>query len=706
MIIPYSAFSDEGMWIPLLVEKLNITDMQEKGLQLSAEDIYSVNKACLANAVVLFGRGCTGEVISSEGLVLTNYHCGFSRIQIHSSVERDYLTEGYWAYSKDKELPNGGLTVSFLKYMKDVTAEVLAGTESLSNEDLIRPVIVKNIREISAETIEGTHLKAEINSFFYGKNYYLFVYEVFRDIRLVGAPPSSIGKFGGDTDNWVWPRHTGDFALFRIYADSLNNPADFSPENVPYKPSKYFDISVKGVKEGDFTMVLGYPAKTEQYLISDELKLLSEKSLPKKIEVRETRLKIMDQAMQKNDTTRIKYADKYAGVSNAWKKWVGVMEGFNKFGVIHLKEKEEAEFINWLNKNETYRSNYGNILPDLKKIYLEIADFYIANDFGYEAVMGTEAMNFVSKFLVLLTLDSKTQKDEINKTIAALKNQTNGFFKNYDISVDKQVFPRMLELYYENVDSIFHPALYQEIKTKYNRNFDAYANHVFSNSVFVDKNKLLDLLNDYNKKSEKKIFNDPLLHIFNSFSTIFYFTVNPEFERLSDELDQLYSKYIEALFVQYPDSLFYPDANFTMRVAYGNVKGYSPFDAVNYSHSTTLKGVIEKENPEVYDYIVPEKLKSLYYNKDFGTYGMDTVMPLSFIATNHTSGGNSGSPVLNAKGQLIGINFDRNWEGTMSDYNYDLAVCRNITLDIRYVLFIIDKFAGATNIIEELNIAE
>lgn len=698
------ALPDEGMWIPLLIEKFNINDMQAKGFHLSAEDIYSINQACLVNAVILFGGNCTGEVISPEGLLLTNYHCGLGRIQYHSSVEKDYLTDGFWAYSKDQELPNPGLTASFLKRIEDVTRDVNKGIETTMNQSVKKSIRNNNIQNIISQATAGTNYNAEIKSFYFGNSYYLFVYETYKDIRLVGAPPSSIGKFGGDTDNWEWPRHTGDFSLFRIYADSLNRPAEYSLSNIPYKPKKYLPVSIHGIKKGDFTMVLGYPAHTDEYLVSDELKLLSDKSLPKKIMIRETNMRIINKAMQNDAAIRIKYISKYNSLSNAWKKWLGVLQGFKKVGVIEKKLQQEIRFQQWLNENKEYKDRFGSLLDEFHRTYQILEPYYLATDIGSEAVMGTELMSFVSKFLVLM--NKSDDPAELGKILNNLKNHTTSFFKDYSIDIDREIFTEMMKLYANNVDVEFHPAFFNTIVRKYKGDYQKYANYVYKTSIFTDQQKTLDFVNNFKENSIRTLLNDPALMTFIGFSEIFGLKVYPAYNTLNNHLDSLYQVYMNALMLMSPDKLFYPDANFTMRMTYGKVEGYSPADAVDYRYYTTLTGVMEKENPEVYDYSVPEKLKDLCRTKDFGEYGQNGIMPVCFTASNHTSGGNSGSPVLNADGYLVGLNFDRNWEGTINDYYYDSSVCRNISLDIRYVLFIIDKYAHADNIIRELTIIE
>jgi hypothetical protein len=701
-----AGLSVEGMWIPLLIEKFNIKDMQEKGCRLTAGDIYSINKACLTNAVVLFGRGCTGEVISAEGLVLTNHHCGYSRIHSHSTLEKDYLKDGFWAFSKSEELPNPGLTVSFLIRIEDVTKMILQGAADLAGREEKEVQIAGNIEKLVAETTEGTSYDAEIKPFYFGKEYYMFVYQTYKDVRLVGAPPASIGKFGGDTDNWVWPRHTGDFSLFRIYADSANNPAEYSPANVPYKPDYHLKLSINGIRENDFTMILGYPAGTHEYLTSHEIRIIGKETLPRKIELRSAILGIMRKAMDQNPEIKLSYSNKYYSMSNSWKKWMGVVQGFETYNAIEKKEALEEQFRLWLSTNPDYMKKYGQLLPEFSDIYQELEPYYIVNDFGSEAIFHIEVLDFASGFTELLNLNLDRQDDEFRNTIAKLKNRTENFFRNYEVEIDRDVFTKVLELYYKNAGQQFHPGFYQTIHHKYKGNYCKFTGHVMKKTIFTDKNKILDMLDNYSLTIAKKIFSDPVFQIFISFGEVFKSNVYPKYYQLTHQLETLYPEYLDALMLMQPERLFYPDANFTMRLTYGKVEGYYPADAIKYHYLSSLRGVMEKENPEVYDYIVPEKLKKLFEEKDFGRYGVNGRMPLCFVASNHTSGGNSGSPVLDANGYLIGINFDRNWEGTMNDFMYNPDISRNISLDIRYVLFIIEKYADAHHIIDELTIVD
>ena len=691
--------AEEGMWIPLLLEKYNIDAMQEAGLRLSAEDIYSINQDCLKDAVVIFGRGCTGEMISGDGLLLTNHHCGYGTIQSHSSVEKDYLTDGFWARSRDEELPNEGLTVTFLRYIEDVTQELTEGiTRELDPLEYQRYINMK-MREVMDVATKGLDLEAQIRPFFYGNAYYLFVYETFRDVRLVGAPPESIGNFGADQDNWMWPRHTGDFSMFRVYADEDNKPADYDPSNKPYEPRKHLEIAAGGIQQGDFTMVLGYPGSTTQYLYSAEVESMLETGLPLKIGLRTTRLDIMDKYMKQSDGVRIQYASKYRGVSNAWKKWKGIILGLERNQAVELKLEEEEEFRAWVEADGERQLKYDSILPIFENLYKEREKYETAMDMMAEAIMTIELKRQASRISRMMSQGVEPER---------LDRQMEGFNKNYHSPIDQEIFAAMMKAYYTEMPASFHPAFYGEVLEKYQGDFSKFAAAVYNKTVFNNEEKLAKLFETYGKDPEKaikKLEKDPILVYLNQFTEIYRVGISPEYRRIENELSRNYTTYMSALLEKETDRTLYPDANFTMRLTYGKVDGYLPNDGVQYQHYTTLSGIMEKGTEGFEDYAIPDRLRDLYESRDYGKYGVNGTMPVCFIASNHTSGGNSGSPVLDADGRLIGINFDRNWEGTMSDVYYDPELCRNIAVDIRYVLFIIDKFAGAGYLLDEMDIA-
>ncbi len=700
--------ADEGMWIPILIEKFNIEIMQEKGFKLSAEDIYSVNQASMKDAVMIFGGGCTAELISDQGLIITNHHCGYRPIQSHSTIEHDYLTNGFWAMSQEEELANPGLTVTFLKWMKDVTEEVLEGIEDGISEEELFDIKQKNIIKIKEEAIEGTHFTAQVKPFYYGNQYFLFVNETYKDVRLVGAPPSSIGKFGGDTDNWMWPRHTGDFSMFRIYAGKDNEPAEYSPDNVPFKPKKFFPISLKGTKPGDFTMVFGYPGSTYEYVPSFHLQMLTGDIYPELIDVRTKKLEIMQNAMEKSPEVRIQYSAKASGVSNSWKRWKGEIRGLDKLDAVIKKQEYEKRFMEWTGANPDRNLRYGKLLEHYEKVYGEIAPVSLVQSYLREVFFsyGVENISLVSGFSKLVSLiENGASPEEINKVLESLRGRTAGFFKNYDPATGDALAVAMLSMFEKNVPGEYFPEEYRKIMEKYNGNYQTWLKMVRKKSLFMDEEVLLGFLNSFKVSDVKKIKKDPVYMLAQSAGEA-YGKIRSDYGKLNQELESLHRIYMKAQMEFEPEKLFYPDANFSLRVSYGEVLGYDPRDAVFYKHYTTLEGVIEKDNPEIYDYDVPEKLKELYLKKDYGRYSQDGKIPICFLATNHTTGGNSGSPVIDAEGNLIGINFDRAWEGVMSDLMFNPEQCRNISIDIRYALFIIDKFAGAGYLLDEMTLVE
>ena len=686
------ARADEGMWLPSLIGQ-RITDMHKKGFRLDADDIYNINKASLKDAVVLFGRGCTGELISPEGLLLTNHHCGYGQIQKHSSVEHDYLRDGFWAMTRNEELPNEGLTVSFLERMEDVTDIVLKGYDpKMSEQERTRLISTNSSALIKEATAAGKGLRASVEALYYGNQYFLFVYREYSDVRLVGAPPSSIGKFGGDTDNWMWPRHTGDFSIFRIYADKDNNPAAYSPDNVPYKPRKFFHISTKGVKEGDFTFIYGFPGRTQEYIHSEAVRYTEEVGDPHKIALRTLRLEIMSRHQAQSQKVRIQYSSKHAGVSNAWKKWQGEVKGLRKMKTVAAKKAYETEFARWAEGGE-----FDSVIENLDSLYKSLEPYSFVNDYYNETVRSIEIANFAMS--VARSFKSDGQFD--SAYVAQLSEK---FFKDYHMPIDKEIFAAMMGEFHKRVPEKFKPEYFRKEIDRYG-SAAVWADSLFANTLFADPANVITLKN----KDKERVMKDPATVFFNEFLRWYYSDIRPHLKRLDSEIQLAYRDYMRGQMVysrtQRKARDFYPDANLTLRVAYGHVKGYSPADGMYYRPSSTMKGIMEKDNPEIFDYNIPQKLRDLYAARDFGPWTDETgYVPVCFLATNHTTGGNSGSPVINADGELIGINFDRVWEGTMSDIVYDPDICRNIALDIRYVLFTIDKLAGASHLIEEMEI--
>lgn len=699
-----SAWAKEGMWIPTLLNKYNIEEMKQMGFRLTADDIYSVNHESMKDAVVLFGSGCTGELISDQGLLITNHHCGFDAIQNHSSVEHDYLTNGFWARNKAEELPNPGLSVRFLNRMEDVTASVLSGTNECP-KDSVAVIINRNAKKIVNEAAEKGKYEAAIQALFYGNQYFLYVYQVFTDVRLVGAPPSSVGKFGGDTDNWMWPRHTGDFSYFRIYAGKDNQPAKYSPDNVPYKPKRFFKISVKGVQPEDFTMVFGFPGRTQQFLPSQAIRQIMEQSDPDKIKIRDLKLDLLNTDMEKDAKVRIQYASKYASTSNAWKKWQGEIKGLKRLDAISAKQKSEREFSQWVAADANRQKRYGNVLPELEKLYSQLETYAKPFDYYSEIIQrGTDLFSIVSLIEPVQarwTSLSATDQQRIQK---AVDTKLTEHFGEYNQATDEKVFAELLRVYFRDIDPKFLPEDFKILMSKTTP--ENLIRKIYRKSSFSDPIRLKALTSGLNAKKFRYIANDPAVKLFRSLKKHYKTTVEPSYTSIQKHIDEAMRLYLAGIIEMNEEKPLWPDANKTLRVAYGKVEGYEPMDGVTYNYFTTLEGIMQKDNPAVYDYNVPQALRDLYQRKDYGRYGKNGTMNVCFTASNHTTGGNSGSPVLDAEGKLIGVNFDRCWEGTMSDLMFDPERCRNIVLDIRYALFITDKLAGAGYLLDEMEIED
>lgn len=699
------AVADEGMWLLPLLQQMNSKAMADLGCKLTADQIYSINHSSIKDAVVIFGGGCTGEVISDEGLLVTNHHCGYSSIQALSSDEHNYLENGYWAMDRSQEIPVPGLSVTFLVSMEDITKQILTAEEQLrktfaDSADVDR--LVSTSMDSWKQTLvdksneQNPNCRSVVTSFYNDNVYYMIVYKIYRDVRFVGAPPASIGKFGGETDNWMWPRHTGDFSMFRIYADKDNNPAPYSEDNVPYKPKKYFKVSTKGVKEGDFTFIYGFPGSTREYIHSEGVRYIEEISDPHKVRIRTLRLDIMDKYMGQSQAVRIQYSSKKAGVANAWKKWQGEMKGIRKMKTVATKQAYETAFKEWAKGTE-----YEGLVEKIDAIYRELEPYSYAADYYTETVRTVEMANAAMSVARIFSAETFNAA-QLAETLAA-------FYKDYHLPIDKECFVAVMKEYEKNMPADSKPEYYKSQMEKY-QTVEAWAEDLFSNSIYADRARA-EALTEADKDA---VLADPAFTFFNEFLKWYNADVLPHTQRLNQDLQLAYRDYMRGQmdFAEATDGkagreAFYPDANLTLRVAYGKIQGYNPADGVYYEPSSTLTGIIEKDNPEIFDYNIPQNLREIYAEKDFGRWTDENgEVPVCFIATNHTTGGNSGSPIIDADGNLIGINFDRVWEGTMSDIVFDPEICRNISLDVRYLLFIIDKVADADHLIEEMTLVE
>ncbi|SHJ89682.1 S46 family peptidase [Epilithonimonas mollis] len=688
-----------GMWIPT---ELNEKEMKDLGMKITAKDIFDPSKASIKDAVVQFDGGCTAEIISPKGLLLTNHHCGYDNIQSHSSVENDLLTNGFWAKDMTGELPNPGVTVDFITDIKEVTKDILAGTEGLTGADLSKKIADNTEAYKKAQKTES-YQTISVKPMYYGNKYYAYVIETYKDIRLVGAPPSSIGKYGSDTDNWVWPRHTGDFSMFRIYADRNNKPAEYSKDNIPYVPKHFLPISIKDKKEDDFTFVFGFPGRTTEYLPAVAVEKIMNEIDPAMIAVRNIALKTLDEKMRTDNATRIKYASKYARISNAWKKWQGEIEGLKKSNAVGKKQQYEQTLIS---KNPAIKTT----IDQLNLKYNEQAPYALHRAYYSEIVRNSETYTLAGIFNNYIQSYEAGKMDD--KNVEALKERLTEIYKDYDAELDAKVTAKVLALYANKTPSNFLPRDFNLLKDE-GKNLGMMDNvskmSMITGRTKDDKNvaKNMDKLFADQKTLVENLKKDPLVQMFGTFKTSYLETTDKQVTALQADIDVLQKKFMAQQMETDKDRKFFPDANSTLRVTYGKVKGSNPRDAVTYGYQTHLAGVLEKYIPGDYEFDLPKKLINLYNTKDYGIYKDKTGdVPVNFTATNHTTGGNSGSPALDAYGNLIGLNFDRQWEGTMSDINYDPRLCRNIMVDTKYILFVIDKYADAKWLINEMKIVK
>lgn len=704
VLVLNSVVANEGMWLPMFISRLNHTDMQKHGLQLTAEEIYSVNNSSLKDAIVMLSGGsCTAEIISKEGLTLTNHHCAFGAIQANSTVEHDYLADGFWAMSKDKELKTN-LTASFLVRMEDVTETVL-GALSDDMDEMSRAQAIAMIADsIETAVVEGTDYNADVKSFFEGNEFYLFVYETFGDVRLVGAPPSSVGKYGGDTDNWMWPRHTGDFSVLRVYTGKDGKPADYSEENIPLIPRHHLPVSMSGVNEGDYAMVMGYPGSTDRYLTSYGVRNAMDLDQPARVKIRGKKLEIMKEDMDADQAIRIQYASKYARVSNYWKYFIGQQEQVKNNGVYEKKLAEEQAFTEWAEENAERKEKYGTALDLIKQGYEQQNRYQLANTYLGEAIFGSEIllMGYYNTALGRALSAEEVNQEQVDAIVQSLRGRAEGFYKDYNAPTDAKVTAAMLEMYMNDVpEDQIAPELKDMVK-KYKGDYQKLVSKMFSSSIFASKSAYEEFLNDPSMKALDK---DMAYTIASGVINHYRGEIVPMIQTSALQLEKGNRLFVAGLREMQPNRKFYPNANSTMRVTYGNVLSYEPRDAVKYEYFTTLEGVMEKEDPTNPEFVVPAKLKELYEAKDYGQYAdADDKLHVCFLTNNDITGGNSGSPVINGKGQLIGCAFDGNWEAMSGDIFFEENIQRTIVVDIRYVLFIMDKYAGAGHLVNEMTL--
>ena len=704
IIFATPSFAGEGMWLPQLLKSLNEKEMKSMGMKISAEDIYSINKGSLKDAVVHFGGFCTSEIISNKGLLLTNHHCGYGQIQNHSTVENNLLKNGFWAKTHEEELPNPGLTATFIDYIDDVTSKALYGVLTGMSPAERQSIIDKNIGDITASYKLEKFQKVFVRPFYDGNQYYAFVTTTYSDVRLVGTPPESIGKFGADTDNWVWPRHTGDFSFFRIYADKNNKPAEYSKDNVPYTPKHYLPISIGGVDPGDFTMVFGFPGRTTQYLPKAAVAQILETINPARISIRETSLAVMDKYMRKDEKTKIQYAAKYASISNAHKKWIGENLGLKKTKGLDKKEKYEAEYV----KRNGAGSENAKVLQALNQGYKDIETVALAREYYGEILQrNVDMTGYMFTLQRLVSAYENNGEAGYQKVLTGVVSGADDFFSDVNLSIDAEKLGLLLNMYVGNLPPTYIPDILkrENLGMDKEESYTGMAGDLYMQSSLTSAQEIKKILTGDPAKVVADIKKDPLFALVREWANFANDKYLTPYNKIKAEIDLNQALYTQAQLTTFPEKRFYPDANSTMRVTYGNVKGYSPKDALAYEHQTYIDGVMEKYVPGDYEFDLPARYIDLYKAGQFGPYtDASGRLPVCFIASNHTTGGNSGSPAIDAYGNLIGINFDRVWEGTMSDINYDASICRNIMVDARYILWVVDVFAEADHLIQEMKI--
>lgn len=695
-----SSFATEGMWIPSLIDMF-YSDMKTYGLKLDADQIYSTNHSSIKDAVIQFNGGCTAEIVSDKGLILTNHHCGFDAIQKHSSLEHDYLKNGFWSKNESEELACPWLHVTFVKSIDEVTDQVLTGVTELMKGRVADSIIQSNIKRIEAATVKelGSTYKAKIKPFNLGNQYYMLITQDYNDIRLVGAPPSAIGKFGGDTDNWVWPRHTGDFSVFRIYAGENNESAEYNVNNRPYQPDYSLPISLEAKHKGDFTMVYGFPGSTDQHYSSTKLKFYVEKERPSRIKMRQATLDIIKPAMNNNDQIRIQYASKQARIANAWKKWIGQIKGLNELHAVDKKKDWEEVYLAKAAEKSEWKQTYYPIIQDLADLQNENSAYEFARAMYIEYFyVGPECINYAFSYANLalnyekLEASGKVQ-DEVNK----MQAKANSFFKNYNKDLDRKIFEALTPIYASEVQADLLPEGLAE-------NWDTKTEAIFEKSVLLNPEKLEKFLAKFNKKSAKKLQKDPAFAYAFDLYKAYKNNVSEAYNQFYVKEEALMKTYLEGIMVMFPNKNLWPDANSTMRITYGKIDGSSPYNGMQYTHYTTIDGIMQKYDPNNPDFQLTDRFIQLYHQHEYGQYAQNGELWVCFTASNHTTGGNSGSPVIDAEGRLTGINFDRSWESTMSDFMFDESRCRNIIVDIRYVLWVIDMYGEAHHLIEEMEL--